>query len=160
MDRIERLDKKGSLKIEYYYKKNYKLTKEKVISNEISNKTKINKYLDNTVYKEFKNKELIQLARLTYHHSFKSYKKLIRTLKSNYIFKKEDISYVDTEIIIPYLYNSLAEEKKASKELLKTVDEQFEFNNEKLKDKIITLITEIRNNFPLWEYRGFSKSEV
>ena len=160
MDRIERIDKKGSLKIEYYYKKNYKITKDKVVNNKISNKEKINKYLNNTVYKEFKNKELIKLARLTYHYKFKSYKKLLSTIKSNYIFKKEDIPYINEQIIIPYLYNSLTEEKKAFNELNKTIDNLFEFNDNKLKDKIIALIIEIRNHFPLWEYRGFSKSEV
>lgn len=160
VDKLKKVDLKALLKIEYYYKKTYIITKDMVITKKITNKEKTKKYLNNTVCKEFKNKELINLARLKYHHNLKSYKKLLKTLKNNYVFKTEDINFIDKELIIPYLYNSLSEEDSAYKKMLKKVDNLFEFNNDKLKNKIIKLIIDIRNNFPIWEYRGFSKSEV
>ena len=77
-----------------------------------------------------------------------------------YVFKNKDIEFVDENIVIPYLYNSLNEEDIAYKRLEETIENLFEFKSEKLKNKMLQEISKIRNEFPLWEYRGFTKMEV
>ena len=64
------------------------------------------------------------------------------------------------DIVIPYLYNSLNEEEIAYKNLEETIVSLFEFKGEKLKNKMLQEISKIRDEFPLWEYRGFTKTEV
>ena len=81
-------------------------------------------------------------------------------LKSNYVFRNKDIEFVDKFIVIPYLYNSLNEEDIAKKNLEETITTLFEFKGEKLKHKMLEEIMKIRCEFPLWEYRGFTKIEV
>lgn len=157
---VDCLKEDSLAKINYYYKKNYHFENEIIIVNTLTNEERINKYLDNTLYKEFSNKELISLTLATYHHHFKSFKKLIKLLKANYIFKEQNIKFIDTEIIIPYLYNSTSAEEKSLADLTTKVIDLFEFDNDKLKNKIIAVIKNIKNDFPLWEYRGFSKNEV
>ena len=146
--------------IELYYKKEYVIDNKKVYSNKLTNKRRINKYLKNTDIKEFKQKEFIDLGNNKYHHSIKSYKKLIRILKRKYIFKNYDIMFLDNFIITPYLYSSLNEEKQVSDDLNKVIDKYFEFNNTNLKRVIIKNISEVKNEFPLWEKRGKSLKEV
>lgn len=81
-------------------------------------------------------------------------------LKSNYIFKNKDIEFIDKYIVIPYLYNSLNEEEIAKNNLEETIIKYFEFKKDKLKNKMLEEVTKIRDEFPLWEYRGYSKKEV
>ncbi len=147
-------------KLTYYYKKDYLIDNKKLVSLKMSNKKRINNYLKNQKYKMFKNNEFIAMANNKYHHNIKSYKKFIKMLKSNYVFKNSDIEFVDQKIVIPYLYNSLNEEEIAKKNLIDTIETLFEFKGDKLKNKIIEEICKIRDEFPLWEYRGFSKNEV
>lgn len=158
--RLKDLDENALLKVAYYYKKDYVIEEKRVVSKKLSNKKKINKYLKNQNYKEFTNKELSELGESIYHHEIKSYKKLIKMLKNNYVFKNNDIMYVDKVIIIPYLYNSLNEEEVANKTLEETVIKLFEFKGETLKNKMLENIKKVREDFPLWEYRGKSKNEV
>ena len=80
-------------------------------------------------------------------------------LKNHYVFKNSDIAFIDKNIVIPYLYNSLNEEEKANKNLEDTILSLFEFKGDKLRLKMIEEITEIRSEFPLWEYRGYTKKE-
>lgn len=157
---VNNIDEKSLLKLNYYYKKNYLIDNKKVISTKLSNKQKINKYLKDKNYKLFKNREFLELGKTQYHHNIKSYKKLIKILKNNYVFKNNDIMYIDEFIVIPYLYNSLNEEEVAKKELIATVEKLFEFKGEKLKNKMLEEILKIRNDFPIWEYRGYTKNEV
>lgn len=147
-------------KIDYYYKKDYIIDEKMLISNKLSNKKKINKYYKDSNYKAFTNKEYMALSLCKYHHSIKSYKKLIKTLKNYYVFKNKDILFLDEYVVIPYLYNSINEEKIANEKLEETIISLFEFKGEKLKNKMLQEITKIRNEFPLWEYRGFTKMEV
>lgn len=146
--------------IEIYYKKEYVIDNKKIVSTKLSNKKKINSYLENKKVKEFSVNEFYQLGCNKYHYKIKSYKKLIRILKKNYIFKNHDIIFVDDMIITPYLYKSLAEEELAYKELEKAISEYFEFNDSKLKNVLLENITKIRKEFPVWEHRGFSSIEV
>ena len=81
-------------------------------------------------------------------------------LKNHYVFKRNDIDFVDNNVVIPYLYTSINEEEMAYKMLEETITNLFEFKGEKLKEKMLSEITEIRNEFPLWEYRGYTKMEV
>lgn len=74
--------------------------------------------------------------------------------------KTKDIKFIDDNIVIPYLYNSLNEEDIANKNLEETIISLFEFKGDKLKNKMLQEISKIRNEFPLWEYRGFTKTEV
>lgn len=147
-------------KLEIYYKKSYLIDKTKIVSNKLTNKSKINKYLKDVKLKEFKIKDFALLGTNNYHHDIKSYKKFIKMLKSNYVFKKKDILYVDVNIVIPYLYNSINEEQVALEKLEATIIDLFEFKGDKLKTKMLEEIKKIRDEFPLWEYRGFTKLEV
>lgn len=147
-------------KLEYYYKKDYAIDNKKIVSLKLTNKKRINNYLKNTNYKMFKNSDFVAMADSKFHHNIKSYKKFIKMLKSNYIFKNNDIKFVDQKIVIPYLYNSLNEEEIAKNNLIDTITTLFEFKSDKLKNKMLEEIVKIRDEFPLWEYRGFSKSEV
>ena len=81
-------------------------------------------------------------------------------LKNNYVFRNSDIEFVDKNIVIPYLYNSLNEEDEARKSLEETIVTLFEFKGDKLKQKMLEEVMKIRDEFPLWEYRGFTKLEV
>ena len=139
-----------------YYKKNYRVEKDKVIALELKNKKKISSYLKNKKIKEFKLKELEKLGSNNYHHQNKNYQKLVKTLKNNYIFQNRDIIFLDTNIIIPYLYNNKAMENEALENLNKNIDFYFEYANKKLKDKIINKCVELKKEFPIWENRGFS----
>lgn len=147
-------------KLEYYYKKEYLIDSKKIMSTKLTNKKRINRYVKNDKYKMFTNKEFVEMGNSTYHHGIKSYKRFIKMLKNNYVFRNSDIEFVDKNIVIPYLYNSLNEEDEAQKNLEETVITLFEFKGDKLKQKMLAEIMKIRDEFPLWEYRGFSKLEV
>lgn len=146
-------------KLDFYYKRDYKITAKMLTSNKLTNKKKIDKYLKDINYKEFNYKDFMALGSSTYHHSIKSFKRLIKVLNNNYVFNKNDILFVDENVVIPYLYNSLNEEDIANKKLGETITSLFEFKGNKLKEKMLVSIKEIREEFPLWEYRGFSKLE-
>lgn len=148
------------LLISNYYKKDYIIQNDRVVSNKLSNKKKINKYYKDKDIKEFSKKDYLNLGKNIYHHDIKSYKKLIKILKKNYIFKNYDIIFVDKMIVTPYLYNSLSDEKLARENLEQAIDNYFEFHNQKLKDMMLNNIIKIKKEFPLWEYRGKSSSEV
>ena len=147
-------------KLDNYYKKEYVIDNKKIMSNKLSNKKRINSYVKNDKYKMFTNKEFIEMGNNNYHHGIKCYKRFIKMLKNNYVFRNSDIEYVDKNIVIPYLYNSLNEEEIAKKNLEDTVTKLFEFKGDKLKQKMLEEIMKIRDEFPLWEYRGFTKLEV
>ena len=142
-----------------YYKKDYLITDDLVRSEKLTNEKRINKYYKNQNYRQMKPKEFLALGENTYHHTIKSYKKFIKTLKNYYVFKNKDIKFVDENIVIPYLYTSINEEKVAQKGLEETVAKLFEFKDEKLKNKMIQEIIKIRKDFPLWEYRGYTKGD-
>ena len=147
-------------KLEYYYKRDYIINNTMIKSKKLSNKKRINNYFKDDKYKSFTNKEYVEMGKNTYHHSIKAYKKLIKMLKNYYVFKNKDIDFIDKNIVIPYLYNSLNEEEIAYKNLEDTITSLFEFKGDKLKNKMLLEIAKIRDEFPLWEYRGYTKMEV
>ncbi len=147
-------------KLDFYYKKEYIIDDKKIMSKKLTNKKRINSYLKNNKYKEFRIKDFIAMGNNNYHHKIKTYKKFIKILKNNYIFKRKDILFVDENIVIPYLYNSLNEEDVAKQKLEETIINLFEFKKDKLKARMLEEIVAIRCDFPLWEYRGFTKIEV
>ncbi len=138
---------------------NYTILDDKIIVNKLTNKRKINKYVKNLNIRKFSKSEYEKIGKNTYHHSFNAYKKLIKVLKSNYLFKQKDISFLDQVIIIPYLYNNTKEESLAFNNLNQIIDNYFEFGTSKLKERIISSIKLIKEEFPLWEYRGKSLKE-
>ena len=146
-------------KLEFYYKKDYKVLSDRIITNKLNSKKRIARYFKDTNYKSFTIKDYIKMGNNTYHHGIKSYKAFIKMLKNHYVFKNSDIEFIDKNIVIPYLYNSLNEEEKAKKNLEDTILSLFEFKGDKLRLKMLEEITEIRCEFPLWEYRGFTKKE-
>ena len=139
---------------------NYRIDNNKIVSKLLKNKGRINRYFNNKKYKKFTIKELKELGNNKYHYNIKEYKKLISILKNNYIFKKKDLMFIDDNIIIPYLYTSINEEDIAKNSLNKKLEEYFEFRKDKIQDRIFKEVDGIRFNFPLWEYRGYSKKEV
>ncbi len=145
--------------LDFYYKKDFDITDEMLLSKKLTNKKRINKYYKDKDYQQFSLKDFLALGNNSYHHSIKAYKKFIKMLKNNYVFKKRDLDFVDINVVIPYLYNSLNEEEIASKNLEDTVISLFEFKGEKLKQKMLQEIKLIRKDFPLWEYRGHTKNE-
>lgn len=145
--------------LDFYYKKDYKILSDRIITNKLTNKKRINRYFKDSNYKAFTTKDFIKMGNNTYHHEIKAYKKFIKMLKNHYIFKNNDIIYIDKNIVIPYLYISLNEEEKANKNLEDTILSLFEFKGDKLRLKMLEEITEIRSEFPLWEYRGYTKKE-
>ena len=148
------------LKLEFYYKKEFIINEKMLVSNKLNSKKRINKYFKNQKYKVFTTREFIKMGQNNYHHNIKSYKRFIKMLKNHYVFKRNDIDFVYNNVVIPYLYTSINEEEMAYKMLEETITNLFEFKGEKLKEKMLSEITEIRNEFPLWEYRGYTKMEV
>lgn len=138
--------------LENYYNKEYYFTDSAVVAQKLTNKRKIESYFQNSNLKIFKPKEYIKLGNNLYHHQNKNYKKLIHTLKNNYIFQNSDIMFLDSKVIIPYLYNNRAMEDIALKELNANIDKYFEFGQNKLKNKLIDEIKKIKLDFPMWEY--------
>lgn len=159
-NQIKDIDELGLDKLKYNYKSNFKFEGRFVISNKLTNKNRIKDYQSNKKYKEFTSTDFEKLGSLIYHHELKNYKKLIRMLKNNYVFKSKDIKYIDKEIVIPYLYNSLNEEETALKNLDENITRLFEFKTDALKIRLMREIKEVKNDFPIWEFRGFSKNEV
>lgn len=157
---VEKIDQDALGILNNYYKKSYEIKDKVVINKALKNPKRIDQYLKNDKQREFTNAEFYKLGSHTYHRGIKSYKKLIRVLKTNYVFKNSDIIYVDKVIVTPFLYKSLNEETEAYKALEETITKLFEFKNDKLKMRMITEIKSIRNDFPLWEYRGYTKNEV
>lgn len=145
--------------LDFYYKKDFDITDKMLLSKKLTNKKRINKYYKDKDYQQFSLKDFLALGNNSYHHSIKAYKKFIKMLKNNYVFKKRDLDFVDINVVISYLYNSLNEEEIASKNLEDTVISLFEFKGEKLKQKMLQEIKLIRKDFPLWEYRGHTKNE-
>ena len=145
--------------LKFYYKKEYIINEYMVFSNKLTNKKRIDKYSKNKKRKTFTQKEFIDLGASVFHHNIKSYKKLIKLLKNYYVFKKKDIKFVDVNIVMPYLYNKINEEKEANIILNETIINLFEFKGEKLKERLLKEIESIREEFPLWELGGYSKME-
>ncbi len=137
----------------------YKIEDDKIYINKITNKRKINKYIKNNDLKKYSKNAYLKLGNNTYHHTFTTYKKLIRVLKNNYLFKNKDINFLDEKIVIPYLYNNTKDEDMALNNLDEAILKYFEFGNSKLKEKIISSLKLVREEFPLWEYRGRSIKE-
>lgn len=146
--------------LDYYYKKEYSLDKDKIISDKLTNKTKITKYLNNKKIKEFTNEEYMMLGDFTYHKKIKAYKKLIKLFKKYYVFENKDVSFVDDEIIKPYIYDNTSDDAKIFKNIEIVLDEYFEFRDDLLKNKIMNEITKIKEEMPLWDTRGYNKLEV
>ncbi len=139
---------------------NYEINEDKVISKKLSNKRKINKYCRDKNLKEFGVTDFRRLGEETYHHYNRQYKKLMHEIKSNYIFRKHDIMFLDSVVIIPYLYNNSSDEKEAAEALDATIEKYFEISRINLKNDIITKIKELKKSFPMWELRGYTISEV
>ncbi len=158
---IENVKEKDDVlaKINLYYKKDYVINDEYIVSKKLTNKKRIASYSKDKKYKEFTTGDFIDLGSCLYHHKFKSYKKFIKMLKNYYVFKNKDINFVDENVIMPYLYNKINEEETAKNTLEDTVVKFFEFKSERLKKKMLKEIDNIKMEFPLWELRGFSKKE-
>ena len=148
----------GILKVKEH--ENYLIGSKMILSKLLTNKKRIERYYKNDKYKKFSIIEFKELGLSKHHHSMKEYKKLMGTLNNNYVFNRKDIEFIDENIIIPYLYTSINEEDVAKDILVKKLEEFFEFREDKIRNKIYELVLGIRNNFPLWEYRGYSKNEV
>ena len=138
----------------------YSIEKKKIVSKLLTSRKRIDKYYSDNSYKEFNIKELQKLGTNKYHYDIKEYKKLMSILKNYYVFKRKDIKFIDENIVIPYLYISINEEDIAKDALMTKLEEYFEFREDKLKERLYKQVDGIRDNFPLWEYRGFSKKEV
>ncbi|MBE6140507.1 MAG: hypothetical protein E7172_03105 [Firmicutes bacterium] len=156
---LEKINNFNANLMDIYYKKDYLIFEKEIVSKKLQNKNKIKKYLNDKKYKDFSEKQYLMLGKNIYHHQMKSFKKLISILKRNYVFKNHDIEFIDENIIIPYLYNPLKDEKNAYKKLEESINYYFEFNNDKLKKVMLENIKKIKDEFPVWEFRGFSKNE-
>lgn len=145
--------------LEFNYHKDYLLNKDMLVSKKLSNKKRIERYYKDNNYCSYTLKEFVLMGKSLYHHEIKAYKKFIKVLKTNYVFTKKDILFIDEKVVIPYLYNSINEEDIAYKNLEEVIGELFEFKGRKLMDKMLLEIVKIRNYFPLWELRGHRKEE-
>ena len=138
----------------------YSIEKKKIVSKLLTSRKRIDRYYSDNNYKEFSIKELQKLGTNKYHYDIKEYNKLMSILKNYYVFKRKDIKFIDENIVIPYLYTSINEEDAAKDTLMTKLEEYFEFREDRLKERLYKQVDGIRDNFPLWEYRGFSKKEV
>lgn len=145
--------------LEFNYHKDYILSNDMLVSKKLRNKKRIDRYYKDNNYCHYTLREFELMGKSLYHHEIKAYKKFIKMLKTNYVFTKKDIKFIDEKIVIPYLYNSINEEDIAYKNLEETIVQLFELKGRKLMDKMLLEIVKIRNYFPLWELRGHRKEE-
>ena len=159
---IDKIEKPNLIKIKmsYYYKKDYSLDKEIIINNKLTNKTKVDKYLNSKNYKELSNDDYLELGNYTYHKRIKNYKSFIKLLKRYYVFENKDVAFVDDKIIKPFVYDNLSTDALLTKHITSILEEYFEFNDDYLKEKIIMELTKIKDEMPTWKNRGYSKKEV
>ena len=117
----------------------------KYICNNYFEKLKdVKKYIKKKAeYKEFTQKELVNIYNFKYMCKFKPYKKLLSFVKKNYYLNDIQIGCTGAE-----------------ENLSINIDKYFEYKNEKHKGKFMELIKEIINYYPMWKYYGFSQMEV
>lgn len=134
----------------------------KYICNNYFEKLKeVKKYIKKKAeYKEFTQKELVNIYNFKYMCKFKPYKKLLSFVKKNYYLNEKDIKVFHKYVIIPYLNDIQIGCTGAEENLSINIDKYFEYKNEKHKGKFMELIKEIINYYPMWKYYGFSQMEV
>ena len=108
-------------------------------------------------YAIYTNTELIEIHTFKYMEKFKSYRKFKRFINRNYEVSKSSFKIINKYILIPFMTNK-QQNIDNSKDILSTlIDQYFEFNNQKAKDKLISLIENVALDYPKWNLKGKSE---
>lgn len=153
-------------RIKFYseYFSEFKVYKEKtkyyLTSNNINNLKECKKYINKKEnYKIYTNEELKDIHTFKYMEDFRSYKKLIKYIRTNYDINKNNIKVVNKWVLIPYLQEYQLDKNVAKDKLLELVDKYFEINTEKQKQKFATLAEGMAMDYPSWRLNGYSEKE-
>lgn len=134
----------------------------KYICNKYFDKLKdVKKYIKKKAeYKEFSQKDLVNIYSFKYMSKFKPYKKLLSFVKKNYYLNEKDIKVFHKYVVLSYLNDIQVDCAGADENLSNNIDKYFEYKNEKHKSKFVELIKEIIDYYPMWKFYGFSQMEV
>lgn len=135
-------------------KKNY------ITSNIIENLKDCKKYLNKKEnYKIYTNEELCDIHSFKYMESIRSYKKLIKYIKSTYDVSKNSTKIINKRVFIPYLNAYQIDKNVAKEKLAELINNYFEIKKEKQLNKFVELTENMAMDYPSWRLNGFSEKE-
>ena len=110
-------------------------------------------------YKDFLPSELVAIHNFDYFNKKREYKKLKKFISKSYDVEKGSFKIINRFILVPYLIENQICNEDAYSLLSTLIDKYFEFNNEKHKNKFISLVEGIVNIYPSWKLNGYNKKE-
>lgn len=125
----------------------------------IKNIKECKKYADKKNRKAYSFEEIERLYTLRYMKKYKSYRKLKKFITSSYYIEKNNFHIVVDKIIIPFIEEYQLDKDHANEVLDSLVDDYFEFNSNKYKNKLITLADNFVKDYPNWNLKGYSERE-
>ena len=153
-DYILSLKKYSNAFITYEEKKDFYIASKK-----IKNIKECKKYANEKERKVYSFNDLVSIYTLKYLQKYKSYRKLKNFITSSYYVEKDNFHIVTQKIIVPFIEEYQIDKNSANKLLDTLIDEYFEFNSNKHKDKLIVLINEAVKDYPRWNLKGYSERE-
>ena len=112
-----------------------------------------------TEYKDYLIKELIDIHNFDYFNKKREYKKLKKFISKSYDVEMGSFKIINRFILVPYLVENQICNEDAYSLLSTLIDKYFEFNNEKHKNKFISLVENLVNIYPSWKLNGYNKKE-
>lgn len=117
------------------------------------------KYAEALDIKEYTYDEVQKIYTLQYFKDYKGYCKLKKFITESYYIEKDNFKVIVESIINPFIEEYQLNEKKANDHLERAIDDYFEFNSNRHKDRFITLISELIKDYPSWKLNGYSERE-
>ncbi len=130
-----------------------------IANKKIKNIKECKKYASAKDRKLYSYADIEALYTLRYMKKYKSYRKLRKFITSSYYIEKDNFHIVVEKVIIPFIEEYQANKASANKVLDNLVDDYFEFNSSKYKEKIIALTNDFVKDYPNWKLKGYSERE-
>ncbi len=130
-----------------------------IADKKIKNIKECKKYADKKDRKPYSFEDIKNLYTLNYLKKYKSYRKLKKFITSSYYIEKNNYHIVAQKVIIPFIEEYQVDKNTANKMLDSLIDNYFEFNSNKYKDKLMALINDMVKDYPNWNLKGYSERE-